>query len=233
MSNARQKDLLFFDTGDPGVGKSTFGEALTFAISNLGITSHYIDEFKYFWEWVVAQDENDLSLLKWGEPTAAGRRPVKITDKGYHHAFDYVNVKVAEEFNAHRGVARLQSVEGARRVGGVSYAHYFGYMDRALGRETKFANLEIRVGNRDEHIARVEHRSLINPNAAPVEVVWEYINEGPKHNTPTQDAKLFDRFVINEVLYNDKRAETLEAQQQLAVEAMSGVIAQVARYFNV
>jgi hypothetical protein len=224
-SSPDQKKLLAIFTGTPCAGKTTLSEALISATEALGLEPHLINEFDYFWAWVIAQNPNDHTRLIWGEPSVeTGRTPLHVTPKGYYLAFEHVNGEVAKEFKVHKK-SKLQVVEGARGVGGVPYSHYFGGLDKAIGRQTSFANIEVRVNDTSAQLERAVERSKRYPTAAPVEVVLEYLKEAPMHPKAAEDATLFPRIVINEVIHNNTTPED-------AVKAMEGVIGQVVRYFS-
>lgn len=231
-----EKRLLTVFAGPPGVGKTTHAEALSSAIETLGISSLFINEFDYFWKCITSMDRNDHTLLEWGKPKPDGRTPLHVTSKGYYIAFEETINGVFKEYK--ESGANLVTTEGARAVGDYPYSRYYGGLiqrikkDDKLAQNTKLAHVEIRVRDVDDHIGRVDRRSKKYHNAAPVEVLLEYLAE-KHHPTASQDATKFPQFIINQVLYNDKKAVDEEEAQLFAVEAMQGVITQVARYFNV
>ncbi len=220
------KRMLGVFCGPPCVGKSTLGKILADRVSDEGITTHYIDEFKFIWEWIITQDATDHTLLKWGEPNPDnGRTPLSITNRGYFQAFNFATEKVVNELE--ESGAQLGIAEGARAIGGYPYALYFGGLIRSLPKKTKLASIEISLPpDPNVLLVRAEKRLIDQPNAAPVEVVREYLASAPLHPSAFKDAMKFpDMIVINEVVNNNHGKED-------AVVAMEGVIGQVISYFR-
>lgn len=233
----RDKRLLTIFSGPPGVGKSTYAEALKLTLESKGISSIFIDEFQYFWASIMSMNQSDTTLLEWGKPTREGRVPLHVTDKGYYIAFENTTEGVFKAYK--ESSEQLVTTEGARRIGGYpARLYYQGLIDRIetdehLKLNTKLAHVEIRVNNQKDHILRVDKRSKVKKTAAPVEVLLDYFAEDSSHATAESDASEFPQFILNHVLYNDRKAENERQAQQFAVDEMKGVILQVAHYFNV
>ena len=212
MSLQTRKDanLTWGLAGPPGVGKTTLTGIIASEGEKLGKKAHIIPEFPKFLEWVDL-NKRDSKLISWvgGDDD----RHFELSDQAYKLAFDYVAMRLVQEFNQYKGHSDFQIFEAARRIKGVKYHHLYDHMTRKLGPKVKHVNMEVQVHPQSELERRVLNRSKYDKLAAPLPILKLYLEDEINYPAAVDDAAEFgDSFIWNSTFDNSRTPSESEEQ---------------------